>query len=202
MERHETQIARLREELDRLGDAAQDRDLVVGRISVRYSELLRQWRYPKLSQPMIDTNLVPYVRGDSYREASSGARTLLTLAWQLAVFEVAVESSAAHPGFLMIDSPQKNLGHGGTRDAAIADAIAIDDFYRHLTSWLAEQGSGAQVIIVDNSPPRLVEDNVVVRYSRSEERPPYGLIDDETTTEATGTNDWLTPARPDSHPAE
>ncbi|MFE3865536.1 DNA recombination protein RecN [Streptomyces goshikiensis] len=183
VERHETQIARLREELDRLGDAAQDRDLVVRRISDRYSELLRQWRYPKLSQPMIDTNLVPHVRGDSYREASSGARTLLTLAWQLAVFEVAVESSAAHPGFLMIDSPQKNLGHGGTRDAAIADAIAIDDFYRHLTRWLAEQGSGAQVIIVDNSPPPLVEDNVVVRYSRSEERPPYGLIDDETTTD-------------------
>lgn len=40
----------------------------------------------------------------------------------------------------MIDSPQKNLGHGATRDAVIADAIAIDDLYRHLTSWLAEQG--------------------------------------------------------------
>ncbi|MET9053426.1 DNA recombination protein RecN [Streptomyces bacillaris] len=183
VERQEAQIERLREERDRLGDAAQDRDLVVGRISGRYSELLRQWHYPKLSQPMIDTNLVPYVRSDSYREASSGARTLLTLAWQLAVFEVAVETSAAHPGFLMIDSPQKNLGHGGTRDAVIADAIAIDDFYRHLTSWLAEQGAGAQVIIVDNSPPVLVEDNVVVRYSRNEDRPPYGLIDDETTTD-------------------
>ncbi|MFE6770137.1 DNA recombination protein RecN [Streptomyces fimicarius] len=183
VERQEAQIERLREERDRLGDAAQDRDLVVGRISGRYSELLRQWHYPKLSQPMIDTNLVPYVRGDSYREASSGARTLLTLAWQLAVFEVAVETSAAHPGFLMIDSPQKNLGHGGTRDAVIADAIAIDDFYRHLTSWLAEQGAGAQVIIVDNSPPMLVEEIVVVRYSRNEDRPPYGLIDDETTTD-------------------
>ncbi|MFD9285959.1 DNA recombination protein RecN [Streptomyces mirabilis] len=183
VERQEAQIERLREERDRLGDAAQDRDLVVGRISGRYSELLRQWRYPKLSQPMIDTNLVPHVRGDSYREASSGARTLLTLAWQLAVFEVAVETSAAHPGFLMIDSPQKNLGHGATRDAVIADAIAIDDFYRHLTSWLAEQGAGAQVIIVDNSPPVLVEENVVVRYSRNEDRPPYGLIDDETTTD-------------------
>ncbi len=183
VERHEAQIERLREERDRLGDAAQDRDLMVGRISGRYSDLLRQWRYPKLSQPMIDTNLVPNVRGDSYREASSGARTLLTLAWQLAVFEVAVETSAAHPGFLMIDSPQKNLGHGATRDAVIADAIAIDDFYRHLSSWLAEQGAGAQVIIVDNSPPMLVEENVVVRYSRNEDRPPYGLIDDETTTD-------------------
>ncbi|MCX4808535.1 hypothetical protein ACFWWM_23845 [Streptomyces sp. NPDC058682] len=65
------------------------------------------------------------MRGDSYREASSGARTLLTLAWQLAVFEAAIESSATHPGFLMIDSPQKNLGHCDTRDAVIADAIAI-----------------------------------------------------------------------------
>ncbi|MFE5811637.1 hypothetical protein [Streptomyces sp. NPDC056491] len=165
-------VARLREELGRLGDASQDRDRIIDRISSRYSELLRQWRYPKLSQPMIDTNLVPYVRGDSYREASSGARTLLTLAWQLAVFEVAVETSAAHPGFLMIDNPQKNLAHGATRDAAIADASAINDFYHHLATWLAEQGAGAQVIIVDNSPPSLAEGSVVVRYSRNEDRPP------------------------------
>ncbi|KOG32724.1 MULTISPECIES: DNA recombination protein RecN [Streptomyces] len=183
VERHEAQIARLREELDQLGDATRDRDRVLARISGRYGELLRQWRYPKLSQPFIDSNLTPHVRGDSYQEASSGARTLLTLAWQLAVFEVASETSAAHPGFLMIDSPQKNLGHGGTLDSTIADAVAIDDFYRHLTAWLAELGAGAQVIVVDNSPPDLVEDSVVVRYSRSEDRPPYGLIEDETGTE-------------------
>ncbi|MCX4808536.1 hypothetical protein ACFWWM_23850 [Streptomyces sp. NPDC058682] len=57
VERHEMQIARLREERDRLGDAAQDRDLIIGRISGRYNELLRQWRYPKFSQSMVDTNL-------------------------------------------------------------------------------------------------------------------------------------------------
>ncbi|MFE5556547.1 hypothetical protein [Streptomyces sp. NPDC056544] len=42
VERHETQIARLREERDQLGDAAQDRGLITGRISGRYDELLRQ----------------------------------------------------------------------------------------------------------------------------------------------------------------
>ncbi|MET9694142.1 hypothetical protein ABZY81_37900 [Streptomyces sp. NPDC006514] len=63
----------------------------------------------------------------------------VTLAWQLAVFEVAIETSAAHPDFLMI-----------------------------------------------HSPPLPVEDNVVVRYSRSGDRPPYGLIDDETTAEEDG----------------
>ncbi|MEU0360235.1 hypothetical protein [Streptomyces cyaneofuscatus] len=37
----------------------------------------------------------------------------------------------------MIDSPQKNLGHGGTLDAAIEDAVATGNFYRHLSLWLA-----------------------------------------------------------------
>ncbi|MEJ8639033.1 DNA recombination protein RecN [Streptomyces sp. MS2.AVA.5] len=183
VERHEAQIVRLREELARLGDASHDRDRVIAKISGRYGELLRAWRYPKVSTPFIKTDLTPFVRGEPYQEASSGARTLLTLAWQLAVFEIAVEAGAAHPGFLMIDSPQKNLGHGGTLDAVIADAVAIDDFYHHLSLWLAERGSRAQLIVADNSPPPLVESSVVVRYSRNEDRPPYGLIEDETSAD-------------------
>ncbi|MFJ2751226.1 DNA recombination protein RecN [Streptomyces sp. NPDC087297] len=183
VERHETQIARLREELARLGDATHDRDRVIAKISARYGELLRAWRYPKVSTPFIKTDLTPFVRGEPYQEASSGARTLLTLAWQLAVFEIAVEEGAAHPGFLMIDSPQKNLGHGGTLDAVIADAIAIDDFYHHLSVWLADRGTRAQLIVADNSPPLTAEGSVVVRFSRNEDRPPYGLIEDETSAE-------------------
>ncbi|MFF5837766.1 DNA recombination protein RecN [[Kitasatospora] papulosa] len=183
VERHETEIARLREELARLGDASHDRDRVIAKISSRYGELLRAWRYPKVSTPFIKTDLTPFVRGEPYQEASSGARTLLTLAWQLAVFEIAVEEGAAHPGFLMIDSPQKNLGHGGTLDAVIADAVAISDFYQHLSRWLADRDSRAQLIVADNSPPPLVENDVVVRYSRNEERPPYGLIEDETSAD-------------------
>lgn len=183
VDRQEAQIGRLREELAGLGDATRDRDTVIGKISARYAELLRAWRYPKVSSPLIDSALTPFVRGEPYQEASSGARTLLTLAWQLAVFEVAIETGAAHPGFLMIDSPQKNLGHGGggTLDAVFADAVAIDDFYHHLSTWLANRGAQAQLIIADNSPPLLAEGDVVVRYSRSEDRPPYGLIEDETS---------------------
>ncbi|MER6354655.1 DNA recombination protein RecN [Streptomyces sp. NPDC001634] len=184
VERHEAQIARLKEELEQLGDATYDRDRIIAQVSSRYGDLLREWRYPKLSQPFIKPDLTPFVRGEPYQEASSGARTLLTLAWQLAVFEIAVETSAAHPGFLMIDSPQKNLGHGvGTLDAVIADAVAIDDFYHHLSVWLADRGAKAQLIIVDNSPPLLAEGSVVARYSRNEDQPPYGLIEDETSAE-------------------
>ncbi len=183
--RLEGQLAALREELRALGDATRDRDAVITRISARYGALLRTWQYPKVGMPRIADDLTPFVRGESYHEASSGARTLLTLAWQLAVFEIAIESGAAHPGFLMIDSPQKNLGHGGQLDAVIADAVSISDFYHHLGTWLADRGTRAQLIVADNSPPPLVENDVVVRYSRSEDRPPYGLIDDETESPET-----------------
>ncbi|MDJ0347367.1 DNA recombination protein RecN [Streptomyces sp. H10-C2] len=186
VERHETQIAHLKEELTQLGDATHDRDRIIAKISSRYGELLREWRYPKIGTPFIKPDLTPFVRGEPYQEASSGARTLLTLAWQLAVFEIAVETGAAHPGFLMIDSPQKNLGHGGTLDTVFADAIAIDDFYNHLSVWLAERGTAAQLIVVDNSPPLIAEGDVVARYSRNEDRPPYGLIEDETSAEEEG----------------
>ncbi|WP_436789638.1 DNA recombination protein RecN [Yinghuangia sp. YIM S10712] len=180
IDREEANLARLRDELARLGDAAQDRDQLLGKISSRFASLLAAWHYPKLNRPLIASNLTPFVRELPYQEASSGARTLITLAWQLAVFEIAIETGASHPGFLMIDSPQKNLGHGAARDSVIADVVSIEDFYRHLASWLGDHGRDAQLIIVDNSPPELVEDHVIVRYTRDPEQPPYGLIEDET----------------------
>lgn len=79
----------------------------------------------------------------------------------------------------MIDSPQKNLGHGGTLDAVIADAVAIDDFYQHLSLWLADRGSRAQIIVADNSPPMLVEGSVARPPSRHLV-PPVERLQDST----------------------
>jgi hypothetical protein len=121
------------------------------------------------------------MRGSDYTNASSGGRTLISLAWILAIFEIAWESGAAHPGFLMIDSPQKNLGQGGDRDTEFADSVAVSDVYHHVQSWLAGPGVGSQIIIVDNAPPAVAEPDVVVRFSRRAETPPYGLISDETS---------------------
>ena len=75
-------------------------------------EILTAWRYPKLDQAFINSALTPHMRGSSYVHASSGGRTLISLAWILSIFEIAWETGSAHPGFLMIDSPQKNSGAG------------------------------------------------------------------------------------------
>jgi hypothetical protein len=178
--RLETSLRALRAELEE-STAQPDRNDVVRRISKRYGEILAAWRYPKFEQAFVDTSLVPHMRGTAYTHASSGGRTLIALAWILAICEVAWETRSAHPGFLMIDSPQKNLGQGGDRDAEFADSVAVADFYRHLHDWLTGPGQGAQILVVDNAPPPSADDDVVVRFSRRADQPPYGLIDDEVS---------------------
>lgn len=160
-----------------------DRDLVVGQISRRYAEILVEIQYPKVSEegvlpPYLDAKLHPHVRGQHFKEASSGGQVLVSLAWMLAVFEVAHETGGGHPGFLMIDTPQKNLG-GRADDEEFADIHLVERVYQHIASWLEGAGQGAQVIIVDNTPPELFAHRAVVRYTRDPRRPPFGLIDNE-----------------------
>jgi len=45
-------------------------------------------------------------------------------------------------------------------------------------NWLATDGIGAQLIVIDNSPPDLAKEHVVVHYTRNAAIPPYGLITD------------------------
>jgi hypothetical protein len=160
-----------------------DRDRVISDISARYRLILETIEYPKVSEhgtlpPYVDTNLVPYVRGQHFKEASSGGQVLVTLAWALAIFEIAYETGAAHPGILMIDTPQKNLG-GQADDTEFADIHLVEAVYDHVIEWLDNAGQGAQVIFVDNTPPANAEDHVRVRYSRDPNKQPFGLIANE-----------------------
>ncbi|MGC4929078.1 hypothetical protein [Streptomyces sp. DT117] len=193
VEKHEREVeslaARLNEARRRAADAEaarRERSEMLSKLSGRFRDILESFGYPKLTEAEINGLLIPHVRGIRYdRVGSSGATTLISLAWELAIFELAYEEGRRHPGFLLIDSPQKNLAPEGLFEAAegdegsqeVAEAI-VRRIYRHLTEWLATSGSGAQIIIVDNVPPPSVTASIVVKYSGSIAEPPYGLIDD------------------------
>lgn len=204
-ENHVLQTAgALREALDRqknLEQTRQSRDGMIARLSKRFELTLAAFGYPKLDQVHLYRNLIPVVRGHRYdRVGSSGAMTLIALAWQLSIFEEAVENGVGHPGFLLIDSPQKNLRPvSGVRPAsagisgspkssdeneilAASDSI-VERIYAHIQSWLAMHPA-AQIIIVDNEPPSQVRADIVVTYSANADEPPYGLIDDADGSEA------------------
>lgn len=162
-----------------------DRDELVSALSARFGAILAarfgailaEIGYPKLHDPYVANDLVPFVRGQAYTEASSGGLVFIALAWTLSLWELAHERNADAPGLLVIDSPQKNLGHQSKPgDNDFADVRLVENFYTHAKKWLAGDGVGAQLIVVDNSPPAIVEDDVVVRFTRSAEVSPYGLI--------------------------
>ncbi len=183
--RIDTNLRALREQLRGLDELGNEKASMIGVVSDRFGTILADFGYPKLDRPLINGRWSPLVRETSYQAVSSGARTLLSMAWILAIFEVAFERGDGHPGFLMLDSPQKNIGGSGDSDDEFADAAIVDGVYRHLEGWLAAAGEGAQILVVDNDPPAWVDDNVVVRFSRDAANPPYGLIDNEVMVHET-----------------
>jgi hypothetical protein len=183
VEEEEQRVTALRHDVEQLRGARKRgrpaRDAIIGRLSARFGSILGEIGYPKLRDPYIDGNLIPHVRGLPYTEASSGGMVVIALAWNLALWEVTFEQGADAPGLLIIDSPQKNLGHNSTGDdEEFADAQLVERFYTHVKTWLATDGMGAQAIIVDNSPPLSVMNDVVVNFTRNPNMPPYGLIHD------------------------
>ncbi|MBL7259835.1 AAA family ATPase [Paractinoplanes lichenicola] len=147
-----TQLDALREE-SAAGGPGGERATMIRRVSQRYREILREWRFPWAGEARVADDLTPFSRNKPYSAASSGERTLIALAWQLALFEVAWETGSSHPGFLMLDSPQKNLGQGGV----------VVRVYRHLARWLTGPGRGAQIIVADTAPPPVADSDIVVR---------------------------------------
>ena len=169
---------RIKSRVQRLKDDGQDHTDVITALSSRFGTILADFNFPKLDDPHLDDVFVPRIRGMRYADiGSAGASTLISLAWHLAILEEATDQDAAHPGFLMIDSPQKNLM---TEDEPDFDGELIADaIYGHLIDWSNHAGADQQLIIVDNSPRPAAEPHIVVRFSGDPDRPPYGLIDDE-----------------------
>jgi hypothetical protein len=177
-ERLEATARRLREQRQ-ASTKRPDRGAIIRALSQRFAQILSDFGYPKLSEALIDDNLMPHVRGLNYASASSGGLVLISLAYHLAIWELAYEREADAPGLLVVDSPQKNLGHAADPgDPDFADSRLVENFYRHVQTWLSEAGQGAQLVVVDNSPPDSVVDHVVVHYTRDPAVPPYGLITD------------------------
>jgi len=177
--RIDVNLKALREQLRGLDELGNEKASMIGAVSDRFGSILADFGYPKLDRPLVNGRWEPLVRDTSYQAASSGARTLLSMAWILAIFETAFERGHGHPGFLMLDSPQKNIGGSGDSDDEFTDSAIVDGVYRHLGEWLAASGEGAQILVVDNDPPAWVDENVVIRFTRDAANPPYGLIDNE-----------------------
>ncbi|MHB8892149.1 MAG: hypothetical protein ACYC65_08915, partial [Candidatus Limnocylindrales bacterium] len=169
----------LQKRIKELEASRPSRGELVADLSARFLAILEAFGFPKLSDAYLDDDYVPHVRGRRYSELSSGGRTLVGVAWQWSILELATERGAAHPGFTIVDGIQKNLTPVGENpDPEFGKQEIINRVYAHALAWLVGAGASAQILIVDNRPPTIAEESIVAYYSGRPDHPPYGLIDD------------------------
>lgn len=84
-----------------------------------------------------------------------------------------------HPGFLMFDGVQSGIGISPRAEKEFRDENIVEGLYS-LLKEVSKLDDECQLIIVDNHPPKYVQNSVRVYYSGDPEKPPYGFIDDET----------------------
>lgn len=168
-------------EVERLQENQLTRDSVLELLGGRFYALLAEVGFPDLEAAGVDDNYAPTINGRAYTaETSSGAQVLISVCWQLAVFELLLDDGHPHPGYLLIDSIQKGLAQQPVAgaDDRYSDPAIVERLYSHIENFVEPRRGEAQVILVDNSPPGSHRDAIAVEFTRDPANPPYGLIDD------------------------
>ena len=110
----EDSIAKVKDNIRSIEVNAIDKQDVVRMLSHKFYDILKEFKFPKLTAAYIDgKTYLPYVQDRLYRSLGNLAGvTLITMAYYLAILlEACAESeSRNHLNLLIIDSPRKNLG--------------------------------------------------------------------------------------------
>lgn len=169
------------------------KDEVIEKLSTLFNNILEGFSFPKLSEAFIKgTTYLPFVRGVKYNKlGSGGAVTMTTMAYFLSIALLKTPNKN-HPGFLVIDSPRKNLG-AGAKDEFKDEEIfySIIKYFITITSpeisnqeskdkYQPEIDNNIQIILINNGIPDFLpqEDLIKVFDGKGTGELPYGLIDD------------------------
>lgn len=168
-------------EAERLQANQPSRQGVIADLGNRFESIMRDVGFPGLQSAAVADGYAPIINERPYTaETSSGAQTLISVCWQLAVFQVLVERGHSHPGHLIIDSIQKGMAQQPTPgiDDRFSDPRIVDRLYAHIRDWAGARAEATQVIIVDQSIPKNHRDLLVIEFTRDPSNPPAGLIHD------------------------
>jgi DNA repair exonuclease SbcCD ATPase subunit len=115
-------------------------------LSETFDEIVQLFEPPWYESARIDLNTyLPIVNGASFDQLSGGEKTIINVAYQLALLTYTISSNATLlPSLLILDTPRKNLG---ARDQALADRI-----YRRVAVIADAYDARFQMIIADNDP--------------------------------------------------
>lgn len=125
---------------------------------------------------------LPYVRGRKYNDiGSSGGVTLITMAYYLSIMLLGISKQFHHPGFLLIDSPRKNLG-ADNKDVGFEfkDEEIFNSIIKTMYSISESNKDKMQLIVINNGYPEFLPKECIIAEFDSDGRNGLmkGLIDD------------------------
>lgn len=167
------EVKRLENALEELNVSETYKNEVFKYLDEKYKEYMHRFKYDIKIDTYIDsTKYIPYYRGSSvYDHESGGLLLCMQLSYLAAILLSKQEGYATgHPGVLMLDSLSKYLGtlkrdeltseENTQTQTNISDKDLINDpeVYEEIYKILIELSAKHQIIIVENTPPNLVDD--------------------------------------------
>jgi hypothetical protein len=163
------EVLRLEGELEKLNVSETYRVLVFEFLNEQYKNFMERFKYDTINETYIDTqSYIPYYRGSSvYAHESGGLLLCMQISYLSAILASKKEGYAlGHPGILMLDSLSKYLGtlrktqnEENVEEINIPEKNLIHDpeVYEEIYKIIIELSSHHQIIIVENTPPALVD---------------------------------------------
>lgn len=161
---------RLEKEMENLQVNEDYKKRLFGYLDGKYRVYMSRFKYDSSIGTYIDSeNYIPYYRGSSVYEHDSGG---LLLCMQISYLSAILASkkdeyASGHPGILMLDSLSKYLGtlkketqplvESNETKGTEHDLINDPEVYEEIYKIIVELSADNQIIIVENTPPSLVD---------------------------------------------
>ena len=122
------------------------------RLEEEFLSILREFDAPVLEGEGLSASInratcMPEVSGRRFEQLSHGMKTLVNIAYALAVHSVSLELDLGLPQLLMIDGLTDNIGHEGS------DLDRVNSVYNYLIDFALRHGRQFQLIVTDHNPP-------------------------------------------------
>ncbi len=180
----EDSIHLLKANIKTLSENAVDKQELIKQLSEALFDILKAFKYPKLTSAYIDDKrYLPYVRDRKYDDIGSLAGvSLITIAYYLSLLTVGSSEKYFHPNLLIIDSPRKNLGAQSKNDdeEEFKDETIFNSTILYLYDFSERHKDEIQMIVVNNGYPEFLPHECIVAEFDADEQHglPRGLIDD------------------------
>ncbi len=185
IQKNENKLNDIRVQISDIENDSTDFSNIVNRLSKRFSNILKNFEFPKLNNAYIsEKNYLPYVRGTKYDEIGSlGAVTLVNIAYFLSILELSLElKKSYHPKLLLLDTVGKNLGTREVEDGddEFRDTKIFKSVFKYLVEFSEKYKDQMQLFVINNDYTEDVkESDIVIQFDGDGTRGyKYGLIDD------------------------